>query len=169
MDDERTLFITFVGDGTRTMSLDRGEKSYEEQISRHLSLMNGSDRSAYVLWPGQPGIKPLDLYDDDVQPVTFLQAAGTAERMSIEWKAECDGTLRQYVLGRVADHEGEPTDQVAFNDGTSVLEVYDDEVFAHAEAVRIFTYYTAHHAPPPEYTSREIHLEPEPDSDNKAP
>lgn len=79
--------------------------------------------------------------------------------MTIEWKTNRDGTFRQYVLGGKSEHCGLPTVSISYADGSTRSRIYEDEALAHEEASRIFTYYTEHDYPPPEYTLRDLSLE----------
>lgn len=154
----RLFFLTYVADIVGSGVLDWKWQTYEEQLSRHLSLLQPGRWSACILWPAQPGIGHLDLDRNDVQPVTFMQAAGRAECMTIEWKTDRGSAFRQYVLGRGGDHSGDPSVEILHSGGDVRVRVFEDEAFAHDEATRIFTYYTEHNCPPPEYSLRDLKL-----------
>ncbi|MFD1201849.1 hypothetical protein ACFSWE_02315 [Leucobacter albus] len=83
--------------------------------------------------------------------------------MTIEWKTNRDGVFRQYVLGRGGERSGEPNVDIVYPDGSTRTRVFADEAFAHDEATRVFTYYTEHDCPPPEYVLRDLELELGPD------
>ena len=88
----------------------------------------------------------------------FMQAAGSAERMTIEWKTDRDGTFRLYKLGRHGDRSEEPSFPLAYMGGRIQMRVFEDEAFAHDEAAKIFIYYIEHDCPPPEYSLRDLNI-----------
>lgn len=152
------FFFTHIGDIEQSALLDNPWKSDAEQIRRHLSLLNAEEWSAYVLWPGPSGARNIFDVDDSVYPIIFLQAAGTKNRMALEWKTNRDGTFRQYALGHGGSREGDPSETVEFNNGETGVFVYPDELFEHEEAARIFVHFRLYGAPPAEYALRDLGL-----------
>lgn len=151
-------FRTFVGTVTMTGPLENPWKSDAEQIRHALSILDGSEDSAYILWPGPPGASSVDDFDLEKYPMTFLQAAGTKDRLTLEWKTNRDGTFHQYTLGHGGSREGDPGETVEFNSGETGVFVYPDELFDHEEAARIFIHYLQHDAPPAECALRDLGL-----------
>lgn len=119
---------------------------------------------------GEPGFTTLGLWmTPDVidfrnltaqdLPGTFLQAAGTAEAMTIEWRrADEDAVERLYTLGHGGSREDAPTVEIGFFGGTRNTRVYQDEVFAAEEAGDIFIHYYETQRVLATYTLRTLDL-----------
>lgn len=155
-------FATRVGIFKQTSELKDWWNPFPEQIKRFLSLLDGVERSAFMLWPGPDEVYDAGL-DMDVYPITLLQSAGTKDRMTIEWKTNRDGVFRQYALGRGGERATEPAEPIVFNGGESTVLVYEDEVFGLEEAAEIFYSYFLNDAPPVSYVLRDLGLDLGPD------
>lgn len=92
-------------------------------------------------------------------PSVFLQAAGTADAMTIEWRrVEEDGAERLYAVGHGGPRDGEPPVTIDFLEGTARALVYPDEVFAADEAGEMFVHYLHTLTVRDRYTLRELNL-----------
>lgn len=155
-------FTTAVGAFRQTSELKDWWMPYPDQIKRYLSLLDGVEDFAFILWPGPDNAEEVGL-DMDVYPITLLQCAGTKDRMTIEWKTNRDGVFRQYTLGRGGERSAEPTEPIVFNGGESTVLVYEDEVFGLEEAAEIFYSYFLNDVPPVTYVLRDLGLDLGPD------
>lgn len=129
-------------DGKRSGEFVADVRSPKETLARLLNLMRTSERSTLLLAP-IPADKDFltYLHKEGGSPV-YLQCAGTAEAMTIEWhKVDDDGQDRHYIVGRGGDHSGEPSVDIPFFDGNRTATVYPDEVFVADEATDIFFHY----------------------------
>jgi hypothetical protein len=144
--------------GSSISNLVDAPRSYEHTLRRLLSLMREPDRSTFSLAQLPEGQTIHDVTRETF-PSTFLQAAGTADAMTIEWRRrDDDGIERLYTLGREDTHTGEPDTAIEFFGGTRSTSVYADEVFATDEAGDVFFHYFQTSAVPPSYALREFDL-----------
>ncbi|WP_156876582.1 hypothetical protein [Microbacterium luticocti] len=136
-------FVYFDSDGSVT-TLGDGVLGYEGTL-RNIVLKIGSAHRSWMTFARVPeGIFP-DQAGTSWSPTVFLQAAGTAEAMTVEWrKLGDDGKVRLYTLGRGGPRDDEPTIPIHFNDGEAVTYVYPDEVYDATEAGDIFVDYYHH-------------------------
>lgn len=149
-------FVYELPSGSRT-TLRRVAASAERSLRRLVSLM-GEDQSTLCVWQMPDGAYLPDL-DRTKWPSVFLQAAGTADAMTIEWRRlDQDGVERLYTVGREGRRQGGPTIAIEFLDGTTL--VYPDEVFTADEAGEIFVHYLHALTVPGQYTLREFDLTP---------
>lgn len=155
---QAAYFETTIGDLITNGLLNVPWRSDSDQLALRLSNLDGGKRSAYVLWLGPEGASDIGDVNKNAYRVTFLQAAGTKDRMTLEWKTNRDGAFRQYALGHGGPREGEPRETVEFNHGETGVMVFPDELFEHEEAARIFVHYLQHDAPPAEYVFRDLGL-----------
>ncbi|PZE25667.1 MULTISPECIES: hypothetical protein [unclassified Curtobacterium] len=144
--------------GRSTTTLSNSFRPYDEQIRRELGLLDNDRRFAYVLYYLPDGLRWQDRPKDDngvEYEDQYLQAGGTAERMGVELRrAEADGQLRFYVVGRQHDLSEPLTETL---DVQSAHEPrHPAELFDADEAARIFHHYFRHRTVPDEYTLRLI-------------
>ncbi|MFT4258228.1 hypothetical protein [Microbacterium sp.] len=121
-------------------------------MHRILGLMDGEKRMTYSIWRlPEPGGDPRRVGD------TFIQAAGSAQKMAIEARVmTSDGTSHLYAIGRPEPHNGETT-TVPISDERAVR-VFTNEIFTADEAAVIFmTFYLTDAVSRP-YVLREIDL-----------
>lgn len=140
-----------IGGGT-SGHLEEWGRPISEGIRRILGLMNGNDRTTYSIWRlPEPGGDPRRVGE------TFIQAAGSAEKMAIEARVmTSDGTSHLYAVGRQEPHNGETT-TVPISD-TREVRVFTNEIFTADEAAVIFmTFYLTDAVSQP-YQLREIDL-----------
>lgn len=96
------------------------------------------------------------LQGDKIQPKEWVQAAGTAERLTVEVKLrETDGVYRQYVVGRPsAASESSASEPIRF--GEHEVAVRPSEVLSAADAVGLFQHYYEHASIPQGWSLREL-------------
>jgi len=126
--------------------------SIPEYIRRILGLMDGEKRTTYSIWRlPEPGGDPRRMGE------TFIQAAGSAEKMAIEARVmTSDGTSHLYAVGRAEPHSDETT-TVPISD-KRMVRVFTNEIFTADEAAVIFmTFYLTDAVSRP-YQLREIDL-----------
>jgi hypothetical protein len=114
--------------------------------------MNGEDRTTYSIWRlPEPGGDPMKMGD------TFIQAAGSADKLAIEARVmTSDGTSHLYAVGRPEPHNDETT-TVPISD-KRMVRVFTNEIFTADEAAVIFmTFYLTDTVAQP-YQLREIDL-----------
>jgi hypothetical protein len=93
------------------------------------TLLGRTGRSTLGLWVVPPDVDFLQMTAADM-PSVFLQAAGTAEEMTIEWRRlDSDGIERLYIVGHGGDRAGDPDVTIDFVGGTRSTKIYEDEVF----------------------------------------
>lgn len=124
----------------------------DEYLHGILSRMDGEDRTTYSIWRlPEPGGDPRRMGD------TYIQAAGSAERLAIEARVMTfDGTSHLYAVGRPEPHNGETT-TVPISDKRAVR-VFTNEIFTADEAAAIFMDFYLTDAVPQQYSLREIDL-----------
>jgi hypothetical protein len=118
-----------------------------------LDQLDAVETYAYSLWALPPGKR---LGEFDAQKVgTYLQCAGSAQRMTIEMRDDSQSPARHWTIGRpinatqsVASEEIEWSDFNVF--------VFPNEVFDASEAAQIIFYYYQHGAVPEEYVRRPL-------------
>ena len=145
-------FATRVGIFKQTSELKDWWNPFPEQIKRFLSLLDGVERSAFMLWPG-----PDEVYDAGLDMDVYLHLGFAVDQFSR------DGVFRQYALGRGGERATEPAEPIVFNGGESTVLVYEDEVFGLEEAAEIFYSYFLNDAPPVSYGLRDLGLDLGPD------
>lgn len=144
--------------GTSFANLVNGPRSYEDNLRRLVSLVGGPDRST-LSFSQLPDGQSIWEVTRETLPSLFLQAAGTAEAMTIEWRrVDQDGVERLYTVGHGGQRHGEPTVAIEFLRETARALVYPDEVFTADEAGEIFVHYFHTLAVPGQYTLREVDL-----------
>lgn len=133
-----------------------GETSYEATreceigLERTLERMDGEDLHSLVLWhyPADEEFASPDYLDQ------YLQCAGTAERLTIEFRyTRSDGTYVHFVLCR-EEPEGDETS--AIHPRYPSIQVYPEDVWTAAEAAPIFDYYAREVMIPDWVLGREI-------------
>lgn len=157
MSNDKPTFVYEIN-GASFANLISGPRSYEDNLRRMVTLLGKSDRSTFSLSRLPDGQNIWDVTRESL-PSVFLQAAGTAGAMTIEWRRmEQDGTERLYTIGHGEPREGEPHVTIDFLDGTAHALVYPDEVFDADEAGEIFVHYFHTLTVPDRYALRELNL-----------
>lgn len=145
-------------DGSRSAELKPAIRPPRAYIRNLLSLLIPGERSTLMLAPIPPEKTFIDFHHEGGS-TAFLQCAGTAEAMTIEWhRVDDDGQDRHYIVGRGGDHSGEPDVEIPFFNGTRTATVYPDEVFALDEATDTFFSYYETETLPPSYATRLFDL-----------
>ncbi|WP_051038897.1 hypothetical protein [Microbacterium sp. B19] len=146
--------------GASFANLPNSPRSYEENLRRMLSLVGEPGRSTFALSKLPDGRSIWDVTRETL-PSVFLQAAGTAEAMTIEWRRlDEDGVERLCSVGHGGHRENEPTVVIDFFEGTARAVVFPDEVFTADEAGEVFVHYFHTLAVPDRYVLREVDLTP---------
>jgi len=128
-----------------------------DQVRRRLGLLDNDEQFAWLIWwcPDDadwmfnPG-PAEEQYGD-----SYLQAGGTAEKMSVELRRrEDDGEYRFYIVGR--DHDlSEPLTETI--DVQAAHEPrHPAELFTADQAAPVFMHYVEHQTVPDGYTLRLI-------------
>lgn len=90
MSNDKPTFVYEIN-GASFANLINGPRSYEDNLQRMVSLLGKSGRSTFSLSRLPDGQDIWDVTRESL-PSVFLQAAGTAEAMTIEWRRmEQDG------------------------------------------------------------------------------
>ncbi|WP_146185189.1 hypothetical protein [Microbacterium sp. HMWF026] len=145
--------------GTIQSQFSVGGNDPRRRLARVISLLDGSERSIFIFARVPDGVHFYQHLKNGGSS-TFLQAAGTAEAMTIECRRlDDDGEERLYVLGHGGPRSGEPTVRIEFNDGQNHTLVYPDEVFDFSEAGDIFFSYFETERVPDGYALRLFDLD----------
>ncbi|KRE60089.1 hypothetical protein [Nostocoides sp. Soil756] len=131
--------------------------SLRDQIQGRLQRLDAAERYSLGLWALPPGVA-FDDVDLDAWPQEFLQAAGSADRMTVELRMIDAGLARQFVVGRAPLTDGAPADQEVFWDGFRET-VRPAEVFTWAEAIDVFWTYCQSDEVGHPWVLREVSLE----------
>lgn len=113
----------------------------------------GDDMDVYFqIYRLPPGTKPSDI----LEPEEFIQAGGSAERLTVEIRRiEADGEAHQYTIGRRGAAEEAGESQVV-RIGDYEISVRPSEVLTAAEAFDLFQHYYDHHGVPEGWDLRPI-------------
>ena len=156
-DDRIPQFAYTHSDGSSTTLL-RIRSGAERTIRNLLRLLGEPWRSTVSLWPVP---EDVDFFAIKNPSRSFVQAAGSAEAMTIEWgHFDDNGDWHVATLGHGGPRSGEPDVEISFYDGKQQKLVYPDEVFDAAEAAETFIHYLDGEAVPDRYVLREYDLAP---------
>jgi hypothetical protein len=110
------------------------------QFGQLLSRFDGIQRSALTVSKVPEGRYYEDLSDDEKTAMSesYIQAAGSAQAMSVELRFLIDGVHRLFVIGRPGPRYGEPAVEIPFFGGKHSLTVYSEEVFTADDAAQLF-------------------------------
>lgn len=124
-----------------SMRLTDSFRPYREQIRFNLGQLDNDEDWAYQLWfvPDTAGWPDAPGYSDFDWNSRYIQAGGSADRMSVEMQRVENGELRHYVVGRPHDLD-EPLTETVNVAGTD-HPVHPAEVFDADEATDIFFHY----------------------------
>ncbi|OSO98107.1 hypothetical protein D8M34_02960 [Microbacterium sp. HSID17254] len=131
-------------------------------IPAHLRLMlghlDGERKLTYIIWPGSDPSSTVGFREPAGD--TFMQAAGSADAMTVEVKLPGpDGESHLYTVGRAEPVDGTTT--LIPISQTRAVRVFSNEVFTADEAAVIFyTYYLTDAVAQP-YVLRELDLSQE--------
>lgn len=123
-----------------------------EYLRRTFGLMNGEDCRTFSIWRlPEPGGDPMKRGE------TFIQAAGSADKLAIEARVmTSDETSHLYAVGRQESHNDETT-TVPISD-KRMVRVFANEIFTADEAAVIFMEFYLTDAVAQPYQLREIDL-----------
>ena len=114
--------------------------SPREVIAQRLALLDGLVRYSLSLWRLPEGVR-FDSVDLAAWPREYVQAAGSADGMTVEVRRREPSGWGQYVVGRAAhDNSGSPAEVVIPWNGHEAR-VSSSEVFSAAEAAEVFARY----------------------------
>lgn len=155
MTDRLAPFQFVLSSGSRT-TLDRIPDHAARTLSNVLHHFGKPGWSSITIQPMPDG---STFVRDDGPPPPMLQAAGTAEAMTIEWgRFDSRGVWQVSVLGRGDARPSEPTKTISWNDGAGSSRVFEDEVFDADEATDVFLQFVRALEPPSTYALRELDL-----------
>lgn len=130
----------------------------EDQVRRGVTVLDGVEAFATSLWRLPEGLRVADNIPVGY-PFSYLQSAGSAERMTVEMRVSHgdDEVADHFVVGRpVADQFAEPLVEVPWAE--HVQTVFANEVFDAAEAGDIYWYYYQHDTVPERYSFRRLEI-----------
>jgi hypothetical protein len=125
-----------------------------QRILRSISQLDGKGQFAYSLWRLPEG---EDFDDVDPSKVgTYLQCAGSADRLTIEWRQQLDtGEVRHFTVGRVMPDSWHPVgEEIQFAEHG--VFVFANEEFEFREASGIFYFFYEHDVVPSKYVLRPL-------------
>jgi hypothetical protein len=132
-------------------------RPYPDQIRRMLGFLDNDEHFAWRMWwcPDHTNWARNPQRAEAMFGGSYLQAGGTAERMSVELRRrEDDGEFRFFIVGR--DHDlGEPlTETIDVQDAHELR--HPAELFTADEAAPLFEHYRVHQTVPEGCTLRLI-------------
>ncbi|WIE60924.1 hypothetical protein DEI97_014370 [Curtobacterium sp. MCLR17_032] len=128
-----------------------------DQVRRRLGLLDNDEQFAWLIWwcPDDADWMFNPKPAEEQYSGSYLQAGGTAEKMSVELRRrEDDGEYRFYIVGR--DHDlSEPLTETI--DVQAAHEPrHPAELFTADQAAPVFMHYVEHQTVPDGYTLRLI-------------
>lgn len=128
-----------------------------DQVRRRLGLLDNDEQFAWLIWwcPDDADWMFNPKPAEEQYSGSYLQAGGTAEKMSVELRRrEDDGEYRFYIVGR--DHDlSEPLTETI--DVQAAHEPrHRAELFTADQAASVFMHYVEHQTVPDGYTLRLI-------------
>lgn len=114
-----------------------------EEIQRALQL----SKLARPAWSGELTRAELEWTEG-----RYIQAAGVADKMTVEIRKESDGVLQLYTIGRPTAAVGDP--DVDIQVGEHTTRVCENEVFGALEAADLVFHYFQHDEAPAGYVFR---------------
>ena len=121
------------------------------QISSVLHHLDGTEHFSIALWR-----TPASARIDFRPVVEYLQAAGSAARMTVEMSALIDGIRHHWVVGRRGQRRTSDGAKVAIGWDGHATTVRAYECFDADEAADVFVYYLHHAGVGPEYQVRPL-------------
>lgn len=114
--------------------------SPREVIRQRLGLLDGAVRYSLSLWRLPDGV-PFDRVDLGAWPQEYVQAAGSADGLTVEVRRAEQSGWGQYVVGRTPRDTSDPLVEVVIPWNGYETRVSSSEVFSAAEAAEVFTQY----------------------------
>lgn len=111
-----------------------------DEFTQPLNRFDGQTRSTLTVSKVPEGryFEDLSAEEKTLMDEVYIQAAGSADAMSVEVRVRVGDTCRLYVVGRPGERVGGPDTEIPFHEGRHQLHVYADEVFTANEAAAIF-------------------------------
>ncbi|MGC0367705.1 hypothetical protein ABH922_005757 [Rhodococcus sp. 27YEA15] len=153
-----TYMVTH-SDGSTSFGSDFGAEGMAKRLPRNL---DGVKRS-YIIFEKLPRPAwPDNLTDAERASMgrTYCQCAGSAEGLTVEVSIDDESGRINYAIGRGGPRGSEPDHGITYNNGTSVIPVYTDEVLTPDEATEILLSYIKTGAIPPRFVTRALALPP---------
>ncbi len=130
----------------------------EDEVRRGLAVLDGEEDFATSLWRLPEGLRFADKLPVGY-PFSYLQSAGSAERMTLEMRVSHgdNEVADHFVVGRpVVDQFAEPVAQVPWAE--HIQTVFANEVFDATEAGDIYLHYYQHDTIPETYSLRRLEI-----------
>ncbi|WP_137726535.1 hypothetical protein [Prescottella subtropica] len=111
-----------------------------DEFTQPLNRFDGLKRSTLTVTKVPAGryFEDLSVEEKALMNEVYVQAAGSADAMSVEVRLLVGDTYRLYVVGRPGARGREPDVEIPFHEGRHRLHVYTGEVFTADEAATIF-------------------------------
>lgn len=126
-----------------------------EQLQPCLSALDGGEHASLILAP-LPAGKPRPEVNPWKELQTYMQAAGSSDRMTIEIRQKIEHRFEQLVVGRPAARPPEDGPTMVIEWDQHSVTVREGEVFAVDEALRLFSSYLDIQDTPPGYVLRPL-------------
>ena len=121
------------------MLLKPREGTEEDELRSLSGRLDGEKLFALMLCSLPPGVS-FDLVDRDTWPQSFIQAAGSNDRMTIEVREAAGGMVQHYVIGRPSNADRGRHDEVITWNGCETV-VMPDRVLDSNDARAVFVAY----------------------------
>ncbi len=138
------------------MELKESRGPVVDQIGRLLSNLDGVKNYSLILWPLPNGHNLADT-SPDLEAKEYIQAAGSAEQMTVELRRPDAGSGHdQLVVGRPDDSSTNSASTIDLQWSEYSVSVHPSEVFEAREALDLFGSYYENGSVSPKYTLRRI-------------
>jgi hypothetical protein len=125
--------------GKTWMDLQGIEKGELDDIAKMLGRLDGTKTFSLILWKLPTG-KRLDETVAQRDATEYIQAAGSADRMTVEVRRSVGGKFEHFVVGRAPRGENSGNKETIHWDGVKTI-VAHNEVFSADEAAELFLSY----------------------------
>lgn len=119
------------------MELDDLLGPVDDQIRHRITRLDGTAWYAFSLWALPNGSDFAHLPEG--WPEEYMQTAGAAAALTVEFRRIANGVAVQHVVGR--DVRGEPQRAVEISWGEHTVPVFENEVLSAQEAIKLFLSY----------------------------
>lgn len=111
-----------------------------DKFARPLNRFDGLTPSTLTVSKVPEGryFEDLSAEEKALMDQVYIQAAGSADAISVEARLLVGDTHRLYMIGRPGARVGVPDVEIAFHEARHRLHVYADEVFTADEAAVVF-------------------------------
>lgn len=137
----------------------RPGSSIQDELSLRLSLLDGKDRFAFLLWRLPHGV-PFHSVDFESGPTEYIQCAGgVSGRFTCEVRRlDADGSPIQEVIGRLPRDEALTARTVIIHWAENETTVQENEALDLTELRELFGSYLASGEIPASYGTRKLAL-----------